>query len=102
MLSYLIHEAVHNFRRYEVNAVVIVAVLREIALNLIINDYSVLVTYTFYLCVFYCAKRVRDNGKSRNTRRKPTLNLSVMERHLQLFIAIFIVHVVNNIKRIYV
>ncbi len=100
VLSYLVHKPPYYIHRYLVHAVVVVAVLGEIALHVVVNDYSVFVAYAFYLGVLNRAERVGDNRKSRDTGSEPTLNITVVKRHLKLFVAVFIVHIMNDVEGI--
>ena len=53
VLSYLIREVSYKVNGNLVNSVVIVAVFREVTLNLLVNNDAVFISDTFYLGIFY-------------------------------------------------
>ena len=84
-----------------VRAVVVVAVAREVALDLVVHDDAVVVD-GLYLCVLDRRERVDDMGEARYTRRKRAAHIRVDERHLRRLVVVFIVHVLDDIQRIHV
>ena len=77
--------------------VIVVSVFWEISFNFVINGNTVFVTNWFYLGILDCGKRIGNNGKSGNSCGKPTGYFFVVESHLQSFIAVFIMHIVDDI-----
>ena len=102
VLSHLIHKCIYKVYGKSVNSVVVVSVFREIALDFVACNDTVFVTYCFNFSIFYCAERIGNNGKSGNTRSEVSLYISVMKCHLNTFVAVFIVHIMDNVKCIYI
>ena len=96
------HKLVNHFLSDLVYAVIIVAVFREVAGGLEVYDNAVFVADGLNLCVLDSGKGVSHDGKTCYTGSKITLNVSVMKRHLCPFIAVFVMHIVDNIQGVYI
>ena len=53
-------------------------------------------------CVLDGREGVCHNGQARDPRGKPTLHIPVMEGHLDPFVAVFVVHIVDDVQGIHV
>ena len=98
MLADLVHEDADDIHRNAVHTVVVVAVFREITLHLVVHDNTVFITDALYLCILDGTEGIRNNGETCNTCRKVTLDISVMQCHLQAFVAVFVMHIMNDVQ----
>ena len=83
--------------RNEVYAVVVIAVGRELADGFKIDNIAVFVTNRVHLGVLNCGKAVRRNGKAGDAERHKARDVCVVQRHLDFFIGVFVVHIVNDV-----
>ena len=77
--------------------VIVVAVFRELALNLKVCDKTSVILYGSNLCILDCRQRVDSNREARYAECHQTLNVCVVKRHHKSLISVFIVHIVNDI-----
>ena len=84
-----------------VRTVVVVAIAREVALDLVVHDDAVVVD-GLYLRVLDRRERVDDMGEARNARRERAAHIRVDERHLRRLVVVFVVHVLDDVQRIHV
>ncbi len=96
------HELVNDLLSDLIYAVVVVAIFRELAGCLEVNDDAVLVSDRLNLRVLDSGKGVSHDGETCNTCCEITLNISVMESHLCSLIAVFVMHVVDDVQCIYI
>ncbi|MNN16221.1 hypothetical protein D3C81_1293550 [compost metagenome] len=96
------HEQFNQFDCNLIDTVVVITVAREFSLDLKINSNTVLVTNRFHFGIFNGTQGVSRNGKSCDTASHCAQNITVMQRHFNPFIAIFIMHIVNDVERIHI
>ena len=85
-----------------IDTVVVVAVLGEVALDLVIGNKAGLIANDLDLGVLDGGKRVGHDGETGNAGGKPTMDVLVMQGHLQALVAVLIMHVVNDVERIHI
>ena len=84
-------------------AVVVVSVAREVAFNLKVRcKTGFRIADCGYFCIFDCGKRINYMAESCNSGCKCAAYIGIDERKLGSFVIIFVVHIVNEIKRIHV
>ena len=83
-----------------VHAVVVVAELREVALDRKVHDDAVLrVADGAHLGVLDRGERVRHAAHARDAERHQTAHLGVVQRHLALLVGVLVVHIVDGVHR---
>ena len=104
VLAYLLHEAGDDAGRDLIDAIVVVAELgcRGVVDILIVHDQSGLIAHDANLSVFHCAQAVGDNRKAGDSERHRSQNVAIVQRHLQAFVEILVVHVVDAVHRMHV
>ena len=100
VLAHVLHKPVHDAACDAVHAVVVVAVLGEVALHLVIDRQAGLIADDLHAGVLDGAQRVRHDGQARDARGEPAGHVLVMQRHLQLLVAVLVVHVVDDVEGI--
>ena len=99
---HIAHKGIHQLRCDAVHPVVVVAVLGEVALHLVIHHDAVRVADAFHPGVLDGREGIRHHGKPRDARGEPAGHLLVVQRHLQLFVAVFIVHIMDDVQRVHI
>ena len=89
-----------HFLRDQVHAVVVVPKLREVALHLKVADIALFVADHLHLRIFDRAERVGDDRKPRHAKRHQPLDVGVVQRHLNLLVGVFVVHIVDDVHRV--
>ena len=82
--------------------VIIVSVFGEISFDLKINSDSLFIADRLYSGILNGGERVRHNGKSGDSSGEPAAYFLVMERHLQAFIAVFVMHVMDDVQSVHI
>ena len=100
--SHIVHKIFHDLVCDLIHTVVIISKFRVIALYLKVYDNTVFVTDGFYLRVFDRGKRICDYRKSGDTGGEPSGNVLVVERHLDTLIAVFVMHIVNDVQSVHI
>ena len=100
VLANHVHENLNDVMSNGVNAVIIITVLREVALSDVIGNKAGLIADNPYLCILDCREGVSNNRKTSDACCKPTMNVLVVESHLDALVAVLIVHVVDCIKSV--
>ena len=81
-------------------AVIVIAELREIALDLEINDNAVLrIADGLYLGILDRGERIRHAAHARNAECHQAAHLGIMQRHLALLVGVLVVHVMDGVHR---
>ncbi|MNN83720.1 hypothetical protein D3C81_2008030 [compost metagenome] len=80
-----------------IRAVIVISVSRIFAFNYIVDSKTVLIPDWPNLCIFNGTERVGYDRKTRNPGCHGPHRFLIMKRHLDTFITIFIMHVVNYI-----
>ncbi|MNZ78078.1 hypothetical protein D3C78_966410 [compost metagenome] len=96
------HKALYQFNCNLVNTIIIVTIAREFAFNYEVNSDTLFVTDRFNFSIFDSAQGVSSYRQAGDTTSHCAKNITVMKRHFNAFVAIFIVHVVDNIQSIYI
>ncbi len=102
VLAELRHEPGHKFRRDVIDPRIRVAVFREISLNTVVDGESGFVTDDMHLGIFYRGEAVGDDRQAGDAEGHGAQDIAVVERHLQPFIEILVVHVVDAVHRMHV
>ncbi len=102
MLAQVAHELLRDVHRNLVGTVVVIAERHIIALPLKVHRDAPLVADHLHPCVANRRQRVRHNGEPRDARGPDSLHVAIVQRHLECFIGIFVVHVVNHLQRIHI
>ena len=102
MALYLGHKGLYQPYGELVDAVVVVAVFGVVALYPEVGDDAVLVADGVNLCILYCRERIGRARKSRNASCEEAVHLCVVQGHLERLVAVFIVHVVNDVERVHI
>ncbi|MNZ91866.1 hypothetical protein D3C78_1108650 [compost metagenome] len=96
------HKAFNQFNCNLVNTIIVVTVAREFAFcNKIYCD-TLFVTNYFHFSIFDRTQRVSSYRQTSDTASHCTEDITVMKRHFNAFVAIFIMHVVNDVECIYI
>ena len=90
----------HPFRDL-VRTVVVVAIAREVALDLVVHDDAVVVD-RLYLRILDRGQRVDDVREARDARCERAAHIRVDECHLRRFVVILVVHVLDDVQRVHV
>ena len=98
VLAHVLHKPVHDAAGDVVHAVVVVAVLGEVALHLVIDGQAGFVADDLDAGVLDGRQGICDNGQSCDARGEPAGHVLVVQRHLQLLVAVFVVHVVDDVE----
>ena len=100
VLANFVHEALHKFDGQTVCAIVIIAVFWIFSFDRVIYGQTLLVANHFNFSVFNRRERVRHHRQSGNSAGHCPVNIAIVQCHFQPFVAVFVVHVVNDIQRI--
>ena len=100
VLANHVHEDLNDIMSNGVNAVIIVTVLREVTLSDVIGNKTSLIADNSYLCILDCREGVSNNRKTCDACCKPTVNMLIVQSHLDALVAVLIVHVVDCIKSV--
>ena len=98
----IIHKFARNHNRKLVGFVVVVPVRNIAAFALKIHGKAVFVSDNLYFRVFNCGKRVGNDCQARNTGRLNALDIRIVQRQFKRLVRIFVVHIVNDFKRVHV
>ena len=91
-------ERFDNVNGDPVDAVVVVSVFREIAFRDEFRGKSRFVQNRMHFRIFDRGETVRQNGKSGDAAGHRPDDLLVMQRHFNAFIAVFVVHVMDDVQ----
>ena len=100
MLAQIFHELLGNVDSNTVRAVVIVSERYIFAFAFEVDSQTTFVTDHFHFRVTDGSQRVGNDRKAGDTGCADTFHISVMKPHLECFIRIFVVHVVNDLQSI--
>ena len=92
------HEAFNQITGDIVNAVVVVTKLWVFAFDCKVNGNAIFVANRFHFGVFNGRQRVGSHRQTGNTASHRTDHITVMQCHQCSFVAVFIVHVVNDVQ----
>ena len=81
-----------------IGAVIIVAVLREVALDLVIGDEALLVADALDLGVLDGGQGVDHMAEAGNTGRKGAADIGVDQGHLGSLIVVLVVHILDEVQ----
>src|SRR3954470_10318960 len=104
VLAYLLHKSGNDAGRDLIYTIIVIAELRcgFVTFVLIIDYQSCLIARDTHFSVLDGAQTVGDYRKSGDPECHSPEDVAVMKRHLQAFIEILVVHVVDTIHRMYV
>ena len=94
------HEAFQEINRQCIYAVIVVPIFREVAFYFKVNYNAVFVTDSLNFTVFDSRQGVSRNRETSDTCRHSTVNVGILNRHLNAFIAVLVVHVVDTVEGI--
>ncbi len=95
---YIAHEGVHQVCCQLVYPVVVISIFREVAFDNIISHNALIVAHRLDPGILDGGQGVCNNGEACNAGCEPAGHLFVVERHLQSFIAVFVVHVMDDVQ----
>ena len=101
-LTDLLHEATNERNSDLVDTVVIVTERRKVALGLVVDNEAVFITDRLDLGVFDGGQRVGRNGETGNTAGDGAQDVCVVQCHLDAFVGVLVMHVVNAVEGIHV
>ncbi len=104
VLADFVHKSRDDIRSDTVDAVIVVTKLRRrtFALVLVIDNQTCIVANDVNLAKFYCRKTIGDYREAGDAERHCSQNIAIMQRHLQPFVEIFVMHVMDAIHRMHV
>ncbi len=94
-----LHKAFHQVAGDAVHALIVVAVLRILAFNSEVDGKAIFVANRFHLSVPDGGQGIRRHRQSGDAARHRPIHITVVQRHQRSFIAVLIVHVVNDVQR---
>ena len=97
--GHFFHEAFHQVAGDVVHAVVVVTELRIFAFDFKVDGNTVFIANRFHFGVFDGGQRVGCHRQTGDTASHSAFHVTVMQRHQRGFVAVFVVHVVNNVQR---
>ena len=98
MLGDLLHEGLEQPHCDLVRALVVVAVLGEVALDLVVDNNTLLVADGLDLGVLDSADRVDNMGEAGDARSEGAADVGVDECHLGSLIVVLVVHVLDEVE----
>ena len=98
----LLDEGLQKPARDVVGSVVVVAVAREVALDLVVDDVAALAVDGTHARILDGGERIDDVREARDARREGAAHVGVDERHFRRFVIIFIVHVLDEVQRVHI
>ena len=98
VLGDLAHEGLEQPHGNVVGAVVVIAVLGEVALDLVVDDDALLVAHGLDLGVLDGAQRVDDVGEAGDARGERAAHVGVDEGHLGGLVVVLVVHVLDEVE----
>ena len=96
----LLHKALHHLAGDLVHAGIVVAERRIVAFDLVIDHQTAVVADGLHLGVFDSRQAVHHHAEARDAASRGAHNVLIVQRHLQLFIRIFVVHIVDDVQRV--
>ena len=94
-----LHKALNQIAGDTVHAIVVVAVLRIVAFDDEIDRQTGVVAHRFYRGVFDGRQGIRRHRQPGNAAGHGAVDVPVVQRHQRGFVAVFIMHIVNEIQR---
>ena len=94
----LLQEAAQQLDGDVIGAVIIVAVLREVALDLVIGDEALLVADALDLGVLDGGQRVDHMAEARNAGGKGAADIGVDQGHLGSLVVVLVVHILDEVQ----
>ena len=94
------HEIMYHRIGNLISPVIIISVFGEISLHLIIHHNAVFIPDGFYLRVLDGGQRIGHHRQAGDSRGEPAGHLPVMKSHLQPLIAVFVMHVMDDVQGI--
>ena len=82
--------------------VVIVSVFGEVSFYFVVNYDAVFITNGFYFGIFDGRQGVCNNRQAGNTGCKPAGYLMIVKSHLQTLVAVFVMHIVDDVQAVYI
>ena len=94
-----LHETFNQVNGHVIDASIVVTKLRIFAFDFEVNSQTVFVTNRFNFRIFDSRQGVSSNGQTRDTTRHGADNVTVVQRHQRGFVAVLVVHVVDDVQR---
>ena len=82
-----------------INALIVIAVAREIALHLVVHCKAALVANNAYLRILDCRERIDGVREAGDASCERTLDIRIDERHLRSLVVVAVMHEVNDVER---
>ena len=94
-----LHKAFNQVAGNAVYALVVVAVLRIFTVDFKVHRQAVFVTDWFHAGIFDGRQGVRRHRQARDAACHSAIDITIVQRHQRSFVAVLVVHVVNDIQR---
>ena len=94
-----LHKAFNQIAGNAVYALVVVTVLRIFAVDFKVHRQAVFVTDWFHAGIFDGRQGVRRHRQARDAACHSAIDITIVQRHQRSFVAVLVVHVVNDIQR---
>ncbi len=102
IFSDIFHKGMDQLPGDAVYPVVVIAKPGIVALCLKIHGDAILIPHRFHLRVFNGRQRIRHHRQPGDSGGKPSGHFFVVKGHLNPLIAVFVMHIVNDIQRIHI
>ncbi|CCZ35846.1 uncharacterized protein BN747_01032 [Firmicutes bacterium CAG:646] len=96
------HKVMYNVISDIVYSVIVISVFREIALYFVIYNDTIFISYRLHFCVFDRRQRIGYYRQTCDTSCKPTGHIFIMKSHLNSLIAVFVMHIMNDVQSVYI
>ena len=93
-----LHETFYQVNRHVINTRIVVTELRVFTFDFEVNGQAVFVTNRFNFRIFDSRQGVSRNGQASNTACHGTNDVTVVQRHQRGFVAVLVVHVMDNVQ----
>ena len=93
-----LHKAFNQVTGNAVYALVVVAILRIFAVNFEIHRQAIFVTNWFHAGIFDGRQGIRRHRQARDAARHGAINITIVQRHQRGFVAVFVMHVVDDVQ----
>ena len=97
VLTQIFHELLGDLYSDTIRTIVVITERNIFALTFEINRQATLVTDHTYFRITDSSQRIGNDRKTGDTCRTDTLYISIVKRHLECLICVFIMHKMNDI-----
>ncbi len=93
-----LHETFYQVNSQVIYTRIVVTKLRVFAFDFEVDSQTVFITNRFNFRIFDCRQGVSSNGQTSDTTRHGADNVTVVQRHQRGFVAVLVVHVVDDVQ----